>query len=181
MVKIQPLPADEGAVRRYVEELWLSYHHDLEAIVDNHALADNVDLISEEVTFRLNRLKEESYRAWVAVDETSDEVTKRDDSLTDGDGSFVGFITTNVDESPSVFERPSRLVIGDIYVREPYRGTGLANELIDHATDRARETECEELALDVDVENERAIAFYESLGFEIHRHRMRVAIDESDG
>ena len=77
-----------------------------------------------------------------------------------------------------VFDHPDRLIIGDIYVREPYRGTGLAHKSLNHATKRARNVGCSELALDVDVNNERATAFYEKLGFEIHRHRMRVAANE---
>ena len=43
---------------------------------------------------------------------------------------------------------------------------------------RAAETDCSELVLDVDVDNERALAFYEKMGFETLRRRMRVAVDE---
>ena len=35
-----------------------------------------------------------------------------------------------------------------------------------------------ELALDIDVDNERAVAYYEKLGFESVRYRMRVPVDE---
>ena len=198
-MQIRRLPADEDAVRRETEELWLPYHRELEATVENHALVDDVPL-DEEVEFRLDLLESEGYRAWVVVDtdedatdeDIADEVVTDEDSadedvpdedvantdLADVDGEFVGFVMTKVDESPPVFDRPDRLIIGDIYVREAYRGTGLARDLIDRAVERARETGCEELALDVDVDNERALAFYEKLGFEPRRHRMRVPVDE---
>lgn len=161
------LPADETAVRRYIEDLWIPYNRDLEAIVDSFALADDVDLVTEELEYRLDRHETESYRAWIAVDGSYDEC-----NLADGDGDFAGFITTDIDESSSVFDRPNRLVICDIYVREPYRGTGLAHELVDRARTRARESGCADLKLEVDVDNERAIAFYEKLDFEPSRYTM---------
>jgi ribosomal protein S18 acetylase RimI-like enzyme len=69
-------------------------------------------------------------------------------------------------------------VVGDIYVRESSRGSGLARDLMARAERRAAETDCSELVLDVDVDNERALAFYEKMGFETLRRRMRVAVDE---
>ena len=171
-MNVLPLPADEAAVRRYIEDLWLPYNRELEAIVDGFALADDVDLVAEELAYRLDRHETESYRAWVAVDGSHDE-----DDLADVDGDFVGFITTDIDESSSVFDRPDRLVICDIYVREPYRGTGLAQELVDRARTRARESGCADLTLEVDVDNERAIAFYEKLGFEPSRYTMVASVE----
>ena len=178
-MEIRRLPAEEDAVRRYVEELWLPYHRDLEAAVESHELAEDVDLVAEEVAFRTDRLDSEDYRAWVAVEgrpngERSAEAG--DVSLAETEGELVGFVTTERDEAPSVFDRPDRLVTGDIYVRESHRGTGLARELIDRAARRARETGCAELVLDVDVDNERAIAFYEKLGFEPLHRRLRVDV-----
>ena len=174
------LPAEDAAVRRYVEDLWLPYHRELEATVDAHALADDgdVDLVAEEVAFRLDRLESDDYRLWVAVD----GVGSRDGDASDDvdlarEGALAGFVGTELEEAPSVFDRPDRLVVGDIYVREPYRGAGLARELIDRAAERARAADCPELALDVDADNERALAFYEKLGFEPHRHRMTVDAD----
>lgn len=207
---IRPLPADEDAVRHHVAALWIPYHRDLEAAVDRHALADDVDLVEEEVDFRLERLSSENYRAWVAVDAAGpDEPAARggagggvttddaaghatddapapatddatglatDDAtpLTTDDEALVGFVTTEVDEAPSVFERPDRLVVGDLYVSDPYRGTGLARDLVERAAERARAAGCAELVLDVAVDNERALAFYRKLGFEPRRHRMSV-------
>ncbi|MEF8905601.1 MAG: GNAT family N-acetyltransferase, partial [Haloarculaceae archaeon] len=176
-VELHPLPADRAAVRRYVEELWLPYNRDLEAAVDRHALATDVDLVAEEVEFRLDRLESAGYRAWVAVDRPTD-TSGRDLDIATSDDDLVGFVTTDVDEAPTVFDRPDRLVVGDIYVGEPYRGTGLARRLIDRAAERAREAGCSEVVLDVDVDNERAIGFYEGVGFETYRYRMSVAVDE---
>jgi ribosomal protein S18 acetylase RimI-like enzyme len=177
-MEIRLLPADEAAVRRYVEELWLPYHRELEATVDAHQLADGIDLVAEEVEFRLDRLEAEGYRAWVAVDEDPAGVTHDGGDIADDKGELAGFVTTEIDEPPTVFDRSNRLFIGDIYVRESYRGDGLARDLVDRAAERARMMDCSELALDVDVDNERAIAFYEKLGFESYRRQLTVPVDE---
>ena len=171
-MELQPLPAEEDAVRRYVEELWLPYHRDLEATVSTHALDDDADLVDAELAFRLDRLERECDHTWIAADAGENE--RSDLTLADDGVDLCGFITTQVDEPPPVFDSPTRLIVGDIYVRRSHRGTGLARDLIDRAVEQAREVGCTELALDVDVDNEQAIAFYEKLGFEPCRHRMTV-------
>ncbi|UTF54859.1 GNAT family N-acetyltransferase [Natronosalvus rutilus] len=164
---IRRLPADEATVRHYIEDLWLPYNRELEQLVDGFSLANDVDIVDEELEHRLKRHETEGYRVWVAV-----EGAHAEDNLAETSGDFVGFITTDIDESPTVFDRPHRLVICDIYIKEPYRGTTLARELIERAKRRARASGCPELTLEVDVENERARAFYEKLGFEPSRHTM---------
>ena len=173
-MEIRRLPADEAAIRRYIKDLWLPYNRELEVIVDGFSLADDVDIVAAELEHRLDRHETESYRAWVAVDGSHDG-----DDLAETNGDFVGFITTDIDESPTVFNRPDRLVICDIYIKEPYRGTSLACDLVERAERRGRESGCPELTLEVDVENERARTFYEKLGFEPARHTMVATIAEN--
>lgn len=180
-VDLHRLPAEETPVRQFVRRLWLPYHRELEATVDDHELAD-VDLVEKELRFRIDRLDADGYRLWIAADGGTDEASS--DGAPEGTpfastaGNLIGFISTEIDRSPSVFDRPDRLVIGDVYVREGYRGSGLARVLVARATARAREAGCDELALDVDVDNDRAVAFYEKLGFETRRHRMTVAVED---
>lgn len=166
---IRRLPSDEETIRHYLEELWLPYNRELGELLDRFSLAEDIDIVSEELEYRLERHETEGYRAWVAVDGSNGD---------ESSGNFVGFVTTDVDEAPTVFDRPDRLVVCDIYVTKPYRGTGLASELIERAERRARETGCDELKLEVDVENERALAFYDKLGFEHTRHTMVAPITE---
>ncbi|MDS0292652.1 GNAT family N-acetyltransferase [Halogeometricum luteum] len=180
---LRRLPAEEPAVRRYVEKLWLPYHRELSRTVADHGLAGDVDVVEEETPFRLDRLASEDYRTWVAVDESETMGTEREEGegasvLTDPESALTGFVSADVERSPSVFDRPDRLVVGDIYVRSAFRGTGLAHRLVRRAARYAEEAECGELALDVDADNERARSFYDSLGFETRRHRMVVSADE---
>jgi ribosomal protein S18 acetylase RimI-like enzyme len=166
------LPDDDAAIRRFIRTLWLPYSREREAHTEGFALAEDVDLVAEELDHRLSRHETESYRAWVAIDGTHDGAR-----VAETDAEFVGFVTTDIDESPSVFDRPDRLVIGDVYVLERYRGTGLARELVDRAGRRARESGCAEVRLEADVDNDRALAFYEKLGFETVRYTMSVSVE----
>ncbi|MEF8906731.1 MAG: GNAT family N-acetyltransferase [Haloarculaceae archaeon] len=59
-------------------------------------------------------------------------------------------------------------VVNELFVRDSYRGTGLADDLMEAALVVAREqdTPLERVVLDVDPDNERARAFYDRWGFE---------------
>ena len=159
-MELSPLPAEREAVRRYVEELWLPYHRTLSAVTESYALADDVDLVTEEAEFRLDLLDGDDHRAWLAVEDAEAPV-----DVAAGDGDLIGFVTCDVDAAPTVFERSGRMHLGDIYVADSHRGTGLARRLVERVADAAREADCEAVTLDVDVTNERALAFYEKLGF----------------
>ncbi|KOX96479.1 GNAT family N-acetyltransferase [Halorubrum tropicale] len=190
-MEIQRLPATAAAAERYAAELWLPYHRDLAAAADGHALADRPDeeLIAAEAAFRLRLLRENAdRRLWVvAVDpevapgdvgsgaldpEALDPEEPAPVGVPDPDRDLVAFASTSADECPEVFDRPDRLVVGDIYVDESYRGTGLAERLMERAGVDAREQDCGELRLDVDAGNARAAAFYEKVGFEPHRRQL---------
>lgn len=179
-MEIRSLPAEPDAVRRYVEELWLPYHRDLESVVDRHALAsgDEVDVVAEETEYRLDLLDTDTHQIWVAVDRQDDADGDTETDFAELDATLAGYVTTDIDASPTVFDNPARLVVGDIYVKEPYRGTGLARNLMAVAAERARTEDISELRLDVDVDNERARAFYEKLGFETYRHKMCIDAEE---
>lgn len=172
-MELVALPAEETAVRRFLSELWLPYNRTLESVVEAFALAEGVDHVEAEVSFYMDNLEREGYRGWVAV-EDYDGAT-----LAATDGDLVGFVLTDVEPSPVPFDQPDRLVVCDLYVAEQYRGTGLADRLFERVKRRARERDCEQLRLEVDADNERAMAFYESWGFEIARHEMLASVEES--
>lgn len=172
-MQIHELPPERPVLRRFSEEMWLPYHRELEETVDSYALVPDIEeRLSEEVDFRLDLLETDSYCGWVAVDGAVD----RNRSLANTDRDFIGFVLTDIDRCPSVFDRPDRLVIGDIYVTESYRGTGLAGKLVEQAVQRASDVDCPELSLDVDVDNGRALGFYRKLGFEPLRHEMTASV-----
>ncbi|QKG91856.1 N-acetyltransferase [Halorubrum salinarum] len=180
---IRRLPLDEAALRRYAADLWLPYNRDLADAVAAHDLADwpAERFVERHVAFARDRLEEAGSRGWVAAtagDGADDAgVDPATADVTDPALDLVGLLMTSVDECPDPFERPDRLVIGEIYVAEPFRGTGLAERFVERAVADARDHGCEQLRLDVDVDNERAVAFYERIGFEDYRKQMTMAVD----
>ena len=178
-MRTQQLPADEAAIKRYIEELWMPYNRELEATIDAFALADDVDPIAEQIPWVHEKLESSDYRIHVAIDHSSETpLSDEEVNLIGGEGDLVGFIATNKDTCPSVFARPDRIIICELYVSEPYRGTGLAHELVGYAESRAKAENSSELVLSVDVDNNRALRFYDKLGFQSLRHRMIVNISD---
>ena len=172
-MKIVEFPTDKATVRRFMKDIWLPYYRELEATVDRFGLADEYDYLAGETEYQLNRLERENCRAWIAIDGPCDE-----NALADSDSEFVGFIMALIDEAPNAFERPDRLVICEIYVREPYRGSGLADDLFEYPRRWARENGIPEFSLEVDVDNDRAIAFYQKRGFEPVKYEMVAKVDQ---
>ena len=55
--------------------------------------------------------------------------------------------------------------IEDVFVSQDARGEGLGRALMEAVLERARERGCKRIELDVDADNEPALALYRSLGF----------------
>ncbi|SIR24744.1 Ribosomal protein S18 acetylase RimI [Haladaptatus litoreus] len=127
---------------------------------------DKAEIYSEKLTDDYR----EKYLDWVgrcgADDErcvTVADASAKDDEATDGE--LAGY----------VFVLPARLafiwdaaVLNEIFVRPEYRGTDVADDLMDAAVELARDQTIplDRLVLDVDRENDRAKAFYDRHGFE---------------
>ncbi len=168
-------PRDDDALRRYAAELWLPYTRELATTVDAHDLADWSDerFVAENIEFTRNRLGNDGNRGWVAATAPADaDADPAAADLTDPALDLVGLLLTSVDACPDPFDRPDRLVVGELYVAPARRGTGLADRLLERAIADAREQDCGQLRLDVDVDNERALDFYKSAGFEPYRKRL---------
>jgi ribosomal protein S18 acetylase RimI-like enzyme len=182
-MQLRTLPPEEDSIDRFLDELWLPYHRDLEDAVEAHALATDLEgdtSREERIEFWIDNLEPETARAWIAVEDggDADAGAVAGGQIADLDPELVGFVTTFVDECPDVFERPDQLLIGDFYVAAEYRGSGLARQLVERAAQRAEEAGCPELTLNVDVDNERALAFYEKMGFEPLRHKLRADVED---
>jgi len=147
-MEIRRLPDRRECPRRYAAELWLPYHRDLAAAVDAHALADWPDerFVERNVEFTRKPARRRRQPGMggggVPDDAEADPATV---SVTHPDLELTGLLLTSVDECPDPFDRSDRLVVGEIYVAEPYRGTGLADRLMERAAADAREQDCGEL------------------------------------
>jgi GNAT superfamily N-acetyltransferase len=65
----------------------------------------------------------------------------------------------------SVWKSAEDCWLEDLYVREGARRTGLGRALVEAALDRARKRGCKRIELDVNEDNEAALALYEACGF----------------
>jgi ribosomal protein S18 acetylase RimI-like enzyme len=164
---------EEDSMRRFVEELWLPYQRDLETSVDSHVMAEAIN-VDEIVEFLADYLDAATKRLWVALDDVDDLTGP----IADLDATFAGFLTTSLQTPPSKYATPDRLSLGNFYVDPAYRGTGLADDLVARGIQHAREDGAEEFSLNVAADNDRALAYYEKLGFNVARYEMRVPLDE---
>lgn len=170
---IRRVRVSDSPMRRFVEELWLPYQQELGTVVESHSLADEVE-VDAVVDHHCDVFDSPDNRLWIALDDVSDPTA----ALGSIDATFAGFLSAVLEPSPPPFDGPDRLLIGDFYVKKSYRGDELADTLVERAVQTARENGCSEVALDVDVDNDRALAYYEKLGFDVGRHRMRVSVDD---
>lgn len=80
-----------------------------------------------------------------------------------GDQGYVKLI-----ENPSGINLPGKLIeLEKIYLRQEAQGSGLASLLMNKAIELSKSMGFEKIYLGVWQENERALAFYKKMGFEI--------------
>ncbi|MFP9192795.1 GNAT family N-acetyltransferase [Natronosalvus vescus] len=79
--------------------------------------------------------------------------------------SLVGYVFVLPQDHAYIWDAA---VLNELYVRPAFRGTGVADGLMERAIETAREQSLplERLVLDVDRENDRAQAFYDRHGFD---------------
>ncbi|MFP8958563.1 GNAT family N-acetyltransferase [Natrialbaceae archaeon A-CW3] len=105
----------------------------------------------------------------VTVDSDADVATDVDTGTNAGPStappSLVGYVFVLPDEHAYIWDAA---VLNELYVRPAFRGTGVADGLMERAIETAREQSLplERLVLDVDRENDRAQAFYDRYGFD---------------
>jgi ribosomal protein S18 acetylase RimI-like enzyme len=169
---IRRVQAEDDAIRRFVEECWMPFHDDLNDTVGTHSLAD-FD-VADVVAFYSDLLDSPSKRLWVALDDVSDPMAP----LSTVDATFTGFVQTSLEPAPQTFDWPDRLSIRHCWVEKSARGSGLADDLVARAVQQAREDGCAELTLKVSTDNERALSYFEGLGFEVDGFRMHVPVQD---
>ena len=170
-MQMRRVRTDEKEIRRYVEECWFPYQEAVSERVSTYSLVDELDT-ADVVEYHLEELDSPSVRVWVALDGVEESTV----ALSETDATFAGFIRTSVAPNPDRFTWPERLQIRDLWVRECNRGTGLADNLVERASQQAREAGCEELSLKVSTANERAVSYFETLGFGEQGYGMTVPL-----
>ncbi len=136
--------------------------------------AGSVRLASADELRTVARLLGE-FRDWWRKDEPSDEAIEAVAGriLKDGDGEYL--IAYDASGRPagvaqvrfrwSVWTSAPDCWLEDLYERGSARGEGLGRRLVEGVIERARERGCARVELDVNEDNEAAIALYVACGF----------------
>ncbi|PSQ49673.1 N-acetyltransferase [Halobacteriales archaeon SW_7_65_23] len=152
-VDIRPATADDvAALQRVAERAW----HDAHA-----------PIIGTETTeeFLAEHYDAETFRA--VIDDESRLL-----AVADASEGIVGFTGGGPDDdSPATFH------LSRIYVDPDWWGQGVGRQLLAHLEEALREQGYEHITLGVMAENDRAIRFYESAGFDREEEFYDEAID----
>jgi ribosomal protein S18 acetylase RimI-like enzyme len=108
----------------------------------------------------------EAWLDWVArCVEEQERAVQVAETESGGEDSLAGYVFVLPESLAYVWDAA---VLNEIYVAPEYRGTDVADDLMDAALAVARDQDLplDRLVLDVDRENERAQAFYDRHGFE---------------
>ncbi|WP_424006549.1 N-acetyltransferase family protein [Haloferax denitrificans] len=109
----------------------------------------------------------ERYLSWVERCATDDPgcVVVAEASSGDGDANLVGYAFALPEEMTFIWDAA---VLNELFLDADYRGTGVADELMEAVLDHARSQDLplDRIVLDVDEANGRARAFYERYGFD---------------
>lgn len=110
---------------------------------------------------KLDESYRERYLRW------ADECVREQECivLADRAGETVGYAFVLPERYAMIWDAA---VLNEIFVAQPYRGTGVADDLMDAVFDIVEDQDLplDRLVLDVDRTNERAQAFYDRYGFE---------------
>lgn len=87
-----------------------------------------------------------------------------------------GFCVIQTHPADNILTDIKTLYIDDLCVDESFRGTGVGKAIYSHIVGFAKETGCHNITLNVWEGNDRAKAFYDSLGFTPYKYGMEVLL-----
>lgn len=142
-IEIRPArPADIEALQRVASRAWHAAH---EPIIGTEAVEKFLD----------DYYDADSFRSEIGDEETVFAVSA------DGAGAPVGFVSARpTEDDAAIFD------LGRIYVLPDRWGEGIGRRLLSHAEQKIEECGGERVRLGVMAENDRAVEFYESAGYE---------------
>lgn len=149
----RPFDPEDGADRR---RLW-ALKRDFETDLGDAGGAAKAETYAAKLT--------DDYRSrWLAWVDRCVADDRRCVTLATADGEAVGYVFVLPERLSFVWDAA---VVNELYVAPAWRGTAVAEDLLEAAVELGREQDLplDRLLLDVDPDNERADAFYERHGF----------------
>lgn len=151
-MKFRTVRRDE--IESLYADCWLPLAEEMTALDEYNALAD--DIQEDALAHRYDQFDNEDAVIYVVLENSE----------------FIGYVTAERRETPSVFQRGAAVYIEELYVGQPHRGQGIASTLIERVERWAAKRGAERVTLAVNASNEPAKALYEDHGYEIRRHKM---------
>ncbi len=98
--------------------------------------------------------------------------------LAEWNGSVIGFSMTTVNDRPPVFAQPKRGYIGFTYITDEYRARGVGSEFVELIIKWFKSQHVDFIDLQVSVQNEPGVKFWEKQGFKTVNYYMVRALDK---
>ena len=93
--------------------------------------------------------------------------------VAEDESGLISYAQVSVEDAPT-YATVSRIgVVYDMYVREPYRRSGIANQMFAEVMDWFGKKKIKNIELSVDARNTAGVKYWESLGFSVYKFRMR--------
>jgi ribosomal protein S18 acetylase RimI-like enzyme len=167
-VDLRPYDSHDDSDRRALWDLKTAFETGLGAGTGDETKTETYAAKLDEAYRRrwlawVQRCIEDEPRCLLLAEATeTDEGPEESDRTADG---VVGYLFVLPERLAFIWDAA---VVNELYVAPDWRGTGVADELIEAALAVAREQDLplDRLLLDVDPDNGRAYAFYERHGFE---------------
>lgn len=152
-IEVRPAAlADIQALQRVASRAWHAAH---EPIIGAETVEEFLDDYYDAESFQ-SEIEDAEVVFAVAADTDN---TDSDDANTDD--SPVGFVSARpIEDDAAIFD------LGRIYVLPKRWGEGIGRRLLSHAEEKIEERGGERVRLSVMAENDRAVGFYESAGYE---------------
>lgn len=161
--RIEIREAGPEDVEALVDDLWFPLAHEMEELDSFNALIDSEDVREGSLGHKGELIEDDDYVFFLA--------------FVDNQRNPVGFVGLEETDSPPIFDRGRHTHVHEIYVKEGYRGSGIATRLMEKAEEWAEDRGCEYLDLMVNADNDAAISLYEEMGFDVKRYNMLKKID----
>jgi len=116
-------------------------------------------------------------REWVARSVVTGELLVARDGDSDGDGDPIGFVGFSLDREGYERDRV-RGTVSNLFVVPERRGEGIGADLLAAAERALAAAGAETVALEALADNDRARAFYDSRGYDLHRVELTKSLSE---
>ncbi|GGN15892.1 GNAT family N-acetyltransferase [Halarchaeum nitratireducens] len=151
----------EADLDGFVTELWLPAKREMAASMTGYEIDERDGLRETGRSHYRSRLADEGTVTYVGRE----------------DGERVGYVSAELRGPAPIFEDVRECHVSDLYVVPETRRRGAGRALLAAVEEWGRLRDCAHLDLNVDADNEAALALYEASGLTAERYQMQKPLD----